>query len=106
MVVHVFINILIQTGYTVVRNEEFEALLSLKRANTEQKDQIKELKSSLRTAEKEAEDLRGHIEKLFAQNYELVRKNKSLQKQCKSLVRERLELIEKGLIHFLFIDDK
>lgn len=90
----------------MVREEEFQALLSLKRQNTDQKDKMKELKLSLRTAEKESEDLRSHIEKLFSQNYELVRKNKSLQKQCKSLIHERLSLIEKGSLLPSFDDLK
>lgn len=52
----------------------------------------------MRAMETESEDLKRHIERLFSQNYELIRKNKSLQKQCKSLIRERLELVEKGMI--------
>lgn len=84
------------TGFVVVRDEEFQALLLLKSQNTAQKDQIKELKSNMRATKAESEDLKRHIERLFSQNYELVRKNKSLQKQCKSLIRERLDLVEKG----------
>lgn len=48
----------------MIANEEFEAMLSLKAQNTEQKDRIKELKAALRTAEKEAENLKSHIEKV------------------------------------------
>ncbi|KAI6220582.1 hypothetical protein M3Y99_01603800 [Aphelenchoides fujianensis] len=76
-------------------SQEFQVLLNMKQVNSEQKEKIKDLTGSVRKAEKEAEELRGHIEKLFAQNYELIRKNKSLQRQCKGLIKERMDLATK-----------
>ncbi|KAI6225337.1 hypothetical protein M3Y99_01355300 [Aphelenchoides fujianensis] len=84
-----------QTEQQAVREEEFQVLLNMKQVNSEQKEKIKDLTGSVRKAEKEAEELRGHIEKLFAQNYELIRKNKSLQRQCKGLIKERMDLATK-----------
>jgi chromosome segregation ATPase len=79
----------------LVKEEEFQRMVDLRKMSNHQKEQIKDLQKDVEHYCCEVENLQNSIEKLIRQNKELLRKNGSLQKQGRLLVQERAELLRR-----------
>lgn len=76
-------------------DEHYQTLIDLRKMTHTQKEQIKQLQKDLGSYCTEVESLRDNIERLIQQNKELLRKNGSLQKQGRTLLLERAELMRR-----------
>lgn len=85
----------VNSGVVVVREDEFQMLVDLRKRSMQQKDQIKDLQRDVENYCGEVENLQNNVEKLIRQNKELLRKNSSLHKQGRLLVQERSELLRR-----------
>ncbi|CAD5213381.1 unnamed protein product [Bursaphelenchus okinawaensis] len=73
----------------VLAAQEFELLRNLKQQNLELKDKIKEQQEQLNVSEETEKKLRANIEELITETEKMLRKNKSLESQCRTLFTER-----------------
>lgn len=80
------------TGYVVVAEKEFQLLRNLKHQNVDQQDRIKELHEQLKQSESNEAHLKENVEKLMKQTEVMLKKNRGLQTQCKTIARERSAL--------------
>uniref|UniRef100_A0A1I7SIG0 Cilia- and flagella-associated protein 157 n=1 Tax=Bursaphelenchus xylophilus TaxID=6326 RepID=A0A1I7SIG0_BURXY len=73
----------------VLAEEEFDLLRNLKHQNLEQQEKIRDLHEQLKISEGVEKTLRKNVEELIAETERMLRKNKSIESQCRTLWTER-----------------